>query len=780
MISPWPTWLDEVWAKSPQKEDEPGEGLALHTWQVLQQLAGMIALRPRLPAMVGLPALWHILFWACWLHDFGKAATGFQQWLRGAARWPYRHEVLSLAFIDWLERAFAGDELPWLAAAIVYHHKDADEIALLYADVGGYGVQVLHELVAGVPEAALRGLWHWLEACGVAWIETLGVAAAGVRPPPLVPVDEALSRFYGHGADSIRRRLRALRRWEREVNRAGHRDLIVAALALRGHLITCDHSASAHAGARPTARLPTPDELLRRWQLPPADLYPHQAACCKVEGSAVLVAPTGSGKTEAALLWACAQGQKATSLPRLFYTLPYQASMNAMYDRLEGRCFPGQVGLEHSRSLLALYRRLLGDDYDRRQAARTARWTKELSRLYYFPVRVLSPYQILKGPYQLKGYEALLTDCLGAAFVFDEIHAYEVDRLAAILATIRYLRESFGACFLVMSATLPGLIVGWLAEALGEFTTIRATPEVFARFQRHRLLIKDGDLLEKRWLEEITREALGGKSILVCCNTVGRAQQAYVELKSRLDDATEVILLHGRFNGRDRLAKEKAIQAATGSHSCARRPVLVVATQVVEVSLDIDLEILYSDPAPLEALIQRFGRINRRRRKAWAPVNVFTQPADGQRVYPSDLVGRALEVLARNADKLVNEEEIPGWLDQIYAGHVADRLEAAYRQEYEKFTIACLRSLQPFRASSELEEMFYQAFDSVDVLPACLAEEYKGLMERGEPLEAVQLLVPLPWPQFCRLRQEGTVREDSHGWVRMVEVPYGDELGLAL
>jgi CRISPR-associated endonuclease/helicase Cas3 len=201
-----------------------------------------------------------------------------------------------------------------------------------------------------------------------------------------------------------------------------------------------------------------------------------------VEGSAVLVAPTGSGKTEAALLWACAQGRDSASLPRLFYTLPYQASMNAMYDRLEERCFPGQVGLEHSRSLLALYRRLLGDDYDRRQAARIARWTKELSRLHYFPVRVLSPYQILKGPFQLKGYEALLTDCLGAAFVFDEIHAYEVDRLASILATIRYLRESFGARFLVMSATLPGLVVGWLAEALGEFTTIRATPEVFARF----------------------------------------------------------------------------------------------------------------------------------------------------------------------------------------------------------------------------------------------------------------------------------------------------------
>lgn len=90
--------------------------------------------------------------------------------------------------------------------------------------------------------------------------------------------------------------------------------------------------------------------------------------------------------------------------------------MNAMYDRLL-KSFPGLVGLEHRRSTLALYRRLLEDGNSKVLSFKQAKWARTLSRLYYFPVRVLSPYQMLKAPYRLKGYESILTDLLGAACV---------------------------------------------------------------------------------------------------------------------------------------------------------------------------------------------------------------------------------------------------------------------------------------------------------------------------------------------------------------------------
>ncbi|MDW8101152.1 MAG: CRISPR-associated endonuclease Cas3'' [Anaerolineae bacterium] len=132
----WPEWLEDIlWAKSPEKGTSgEAESLAQHTWYVLEKLAEAIRLRPGLPQELGFPGLWNCLFWACFLHDFGKAARGFQERLRGGEKWSHRHEVLSLAFLDWITDALSEEEQRWVAAAIVSHHKDADEIGLMYMD----------------------------------------------------------------------------------------------------------------------------------------------------------------------------------------------------------------------------------------------------------------------------------------------------------------------------------------------------------------------------------------------------------------------------------------------------------------------------------------------------------------------------------------------------------------------------------------------------------------------------------------------------------------------
>src|SRR5581483_220853 len=100
--------------------------------------------------------------------------------------------------------------------------------------------------------------------------------------------------------------------------------------------------------------------------------------------------------------------------PRLFYVLPYQASMNAMQLRLEGQFGERNVALQHGKARQALYRRYLERDQTPTRAAWSARADHDLVRLLVPPVRVLSPYQILRSFYGLRGFEAALADLHGA------------------------------------------------------------------------------------------------------------------------------------------------------------------------------------------------------------------------------------------------------------------------------------------------------------------------------------------------------------------------------
>lgn len=781
----WPDYLDYLWAKSADKGagGEP-ETLAQHTYLVLEKLAATILLRPNLPAQINAPRVWHILFWGTFLHDFGKAAKGFQARLRGGTKWTHRHEVLSLAFVDWLVSAFNPQERAWLVAAIVSHHKDAAEIAELYNAIAKPESAFDAELDA----TTISDLWKWLNDCAANWIEVLGLNEFGIEMPTLPAHADAVRQVDGNISALIRKHLNAYARWlDREINRSDKADLLVGTMLLRGHLISADHMASAHIGELPEPQLSDPERLLEKIRIKTP--YRHQLECMHARGSTVLMAPTGSGKTEAALLWAVSQ-----NAPRLYYTLPYQASMNAMEKRLnedevdaEGNLareapFKNQVGLEHSRSTLAYYRRLLVEDEnaDPKKATQAARWLNDLARQNYYPVRVLSPYQVLKAPYRLKGYETLLTDCHSAAFIFDEIHAYDAGRLAKILALVKYLREFYNAKFLVMSATLPTLLRESLRDALGAYTLVTASDALYQEFQRHKLVLCDGDLLSSENLERIAKAAREGKSVLVCCNTVVRAQEAWRTLQQALAAQARVELLHGRFNGRDRLAKEALVREATGSRSENRKAIVLVATQVVEVSLDIDLDVIYTDPAPLEALLQRFGRVNRRRlNKQGALVHVFREPIpEKPRPYEPALICAALDVLNQHNGEMIDEARVSDWLDEIYKRpEISGPWLETFQREYAEFTESALQTLRAFQSDDRLTELFYRAFDSVNVLPEGLYDEYIEARERS-PLEASQLLVSISWQQYAILARKGFARQDEKGDLRIVNAHYDSAIGL--
>lgn len=770
-----PDWLDHVLAKSADKgANGTEETLSEHTFRVLERFSQWVHLRPNLPTEINEPRLWHYLFWACMLHDLGKSASGFQDVLRDKTKkWPYRHEVLSLAFVDWLYPTKDFPDRIWIIAAIASHHRDAD---VIIKDYWGSSDEddILPLLVEQIPEETINGIWDWINKCVPSWISELGLVGYGIEIPSIIHRQDAIQSIKKYGTKAIHLALDDYLHFWKETNKQVENKIPVVALTLRGHIINADHGGSAHVEQMSAVRF-TKQDVFEKQNKKTENLFPHQVEAGEIKGSVLLIAPTGSGKTEAALLWVAQQD----NAPRLFYTLPYQASMNAMNLRL-GEIYGGNnVGLQHGRGLSALYRQLMERSYSPQDAARTARQMKNLAKLNDHPVRVFSPYQMLKAMYRLKGYEAQLSDYHNALFIFDEIHAYEVGRLAMILQTIKYLRKYYNAKFFVMSATFPTLIKGWLKDVLGNPTEITAKASLYREFQRHELQVVEGDLLSENHLKQIASEAKEGKSILIVCNVVARAQQAYETLNSELHGAVPVELLHGRFNMQDRMEKERSIREKTGTNSSKRSSVVLVATQVVEVSLDIDLDTIYTDPAPLEALVQRFGRINRgRKMESLAQVHVFTQPDDGQKIYVPELISRTLQILRRENGKPIDESKVGIWLDEIYKDEVAEQWKKEFIKASNEFESVCVNTLRPFGAADDgLEDQFSKMFDGIEVLPNDLYDKYDKKRE-DEPIAANDLLVPMRWGQYHMLLKKGLMKPGDKTMPPIAMSSYSSEIGL--
>ncbi|NTW01208.1 MAG: CRISPR-associated helicase Cas3', partial [Oscillochloris sp.] len=740
------------------------------------------------------PRLWHCLFWACLLHDFGKAAKGFQNRLQGGPRWPHRHEVLSLTFLDWISPGLNSDEQTWVLAAIVSHHRDKDYIATTYADLDP---DPLIPLLAEVDIETIGHLWRWVAECATAWRDALGFPADEVAPIILSNQADAVAHVTKQGVRRTRAWLYRYIDWVDELPDAPITTRRLG-IFLRGLTTSADHMASAHLKCMPTPLHESwhmlADRILAplRVHEPTIQPYRHQEeSAAAAGGSALLIAPTGSGKTEAALYWALGNGQQP--VPRLFYALPYQASMNAMFDRLRDkeRGFGDEaVGLQHGRAVQAMYARLLESDEWAATAATAARWERNINTLNARPVKVFSPYQMLKALFQLRGFEAMLSDYAQGAFVFDEIHAYDPERLALILSLIRHLREHYQAHFFVMSATFPHIIRQRLHDTLGSLICIEADQKVFEKFRRHQLHLLDGELALEG-IARIVADVRAGKQVLVCANTVARAQEIRNELAARGLLHEQLLLIHSRYTFGDRNRHEMDIRKLCGVDIALsdRTPLALIATQVVEVSLNIDLDTMYSDPAPLEALLQRFGRVNRSSKKGICPVYVFREPSDGQGVYgrsrdrqqSGHIVRVTLAELEQHNGAVIDEAAINGWLDTIYADtQLQQQWESAYQRVSEQ-AAQVMESLQPFVSDDQKEESFERLFDGVEVVPRCFEQQYiKHLMD-DEFIEASNYLVSMSKQKFAIFARQGKVRPSATEGVRKVwiaDLEYDSDSGL--
>jgi len=476
------------------------------------------------------------------------------------------------------------------------------------------------------------------------------------------------------------------------------------------------------------------------------DFYDHQLACGDVVGNLILTSPTGSGKTESAVTWLRRQ-MKHFGQGRVFYILPFTASINAMYERLGGEMGQPYVGMLHGKLSDYLYDYFDDFQYSLSQKKEKIDELKDKFKTLVTPVKVVTPFQLLKHLFGLKGFEQGLFEMVGSYFIFDEIHAYSPDVFAQIKVLLQYAVKHLYVKVLVMTATMPTFLKKEIEEAIGEFTEVKASTKLYNQFVRHRLQLHDGLLTNNL---DLIRQALrDDKKVLVVCNTVKNAQLVFGELKNEAENS---VLLHSAFNGVDRTRHELELKQGEKDSSIK----LLVGTQAIEVSLDIDYDIVFTEPAPIDALIQRFGRVNRKREKDRSPVIVFQEsnPTDHY-IYPAEIVKltlKAFEEIIEENNGIIDEARLQHYIDFVYPDWQPKQKEQ-FDLIYNSLSVSAER-LVPMYRSKLGEEDFYKQFDGIKVLPVILQEAYIERLSLFDFIGAESLKVQIRKNKFAQLMRE--------------------------
>ncbi|MYK19982.1 CRISPR-associated helicase Cas3', partial [Candidatus Poribacteria bacterium] len=688
-------------AKSIPKE----ETLLEHTENCLAVYNSLRERMPFLAEVAQVPDFFEHLFYAVALHDFGKAATGFQKQLTERKRWGYRHEILSTGFVVTLQLSQEAKQA--IALAILTHHKDIETLREKHPcwEENEYGYQEWRKHIA-----ELKPNWHALmeiQEQVPRWCYTTECLWT-----PVTSTDQLISGYREFLAPY-------LNNFEDGVLTSLHGTY---GMLMRGCMIACDHLASAGKNEIQTALDNLEAELTQHVKEKAEEKgrqfhgwEPFQKYSGDTTGQLMLSAPTGSGKTEAALLWSN-KNQCETLGNRVFYVLPYTASINAMYNRLQEFVSDEKIGVLHGKAAYFVYQQLVDKAYTPKDAATSAQRELNLTRKICRPYKVLTPFQLLKAFFGIRGFEMQMAEMSQGLFIFDEIHAYDPHTTALILTMIKKLREDYDAKFCIMTATMPKFLKQMINDALGQLAQIEMAPEERdKKFTRHRALVLAGNIHEA--IPKIEDRLNQGERVMVVCNTVNQAQEVFQELQSGTDNAK---LLHSRFILRDRERIEQELENAD----------LLVGTQAVEVSLDIDFDCLFTEPAPIDALVQRFGRINRKGKKDICDVHVCKEGGENDKyIYSPEKVERTIK--AFTSVDILHESKIQDFIDKVYWDGYNENEQTKFENAKRMFE-RHVEDIVPFIEDKSGRDEFENLFKSIPVVPITYKDIYSEHIEAKE------------------------------------------------
>lgn len=828
-----------LWAK------DDGEFLLDHTLNVIHVARGICNNLPFSKKEIN--ELLQSLIIACAFHDVGKAADGFQKALREKKGWGYRHEILSTCVACKLFPDISKECL----FAILTHHRCIPKLSIIPTSEKCLPIEELpsfDESISLKCDKAINELRHNFSLLKIFFDELI---KRGCVPEINGLLDEKLI-FEGLGLPEV---FISRDFQKKKINEK----VRINSSILRGLLMSSDHMASAGLNAIPEipkfSNCPIADKEIK------GSLRPFQKKTSETVGDAILKAPTGSGKTGAALLWA-AQNQQFNS--RLFYVLPYTASINAMYKRLQN-IFPKEsVGILHHKNLAFLYQSIEDDDDQKEESARQL---SSLSHEIYHPIRVCTPHQILRVALRGKGWEHGIVEFRNACFIFDEIHAYDPLITGLTIATVKWLK-SMNAKVLFATATLPKYIEELLkkelmlndSNILSPNSSIEGDREICKKI-RHEISIRDGSIVEDlgNIANEIKKneylfcweELLGNNSgrlinflklnydvdwvksakianidndktititdgqniislnlnnekteldirfehdktdkfivktengklniykndrkYLLICNHVATSQIIYKKLTE--DYKIEATLFHSRFNSSDRTEIENAITSKDP-------PKVLIATQAIEVSLDINYDIGFTEPAPADAIGQRLGRINRSGTNKYSPAKIviYSKIHDKNKIYNEKLVNNTVENL-RNVT-LLTEQQLTDIVNMIYQnGYEGEDLENYNRGLNHPIINNFKKDVVAGTYRDWAEDIISGSDGVIEVLPNSLLCKYHQLINQKKFIEAKMLYVPIRIGQKFWAMKRDLLKYDDKLRDYIIFTKYDSKTGLNL
>jgi CRISPR-associated endonuclease/helicase Cas3 len=372
-----------------------------------------------------------------------------------------------------------------------------------------------------------------------------------------------------------------------------------------------------------------------------------------IDGAALVIieAPMGEGKTEAALYLAD-KWLREPGAEGFYFALPTMATSNQMFGRVHkylSNRFPEEIlnlHLLHSGARLVrddlIAESLKLDTYDDQHADGAVvaeEWFTAKKRGLISPFGVGTVDQALMAVLQVRHVAVRLYGLAHKIIIVDEVHAYDAYMSVLLERLLEWLAE-LGAPVILLSATLPSgkrrelvrAYTGGAGDGVAEDVAYpritiagpdrktEVVPVEAAAERRMTVRLAAAPLAPAGVASAVAEALAGGGCAAVICNTVGRAQEVYRALKDDFAPGRELGLLHARFPFAAREEREHRYLGMLGKDATNRPAKFVlVGTQVLEQSLDVDFDVMFTDLAPADLVLQRMGRLHRHQRDERPP-----------------------------------------------------------------------------------------------------------------------------------------------------------------